>query len=103
MTDVAGYAQDSVSKKQDRSQSYQSRMKQGVINFDGEICLILSGADLTAKEFQEQALGADTWSRFKADNVKVHNIVAADHTFSNSEFKSQVEEFSATFVSGLSH
>ena len=36
-------------------------------------------------------------------NVKVHNIVAADHTFSNSEFKSQVEEFSATFVSGLSH
>jgi exosortase A-associated hydrolase 1 len=103
MTEVAGYAQDSVSKKQDRSQSYQSRMKQGVINFDGEICLILSGADLTAKEFQEQALGADTWSRFKADNVKVHNIVAADHTFSNSEFKSQVEEFSATFVSGLSH
>jgi exosortase A-associated hydrolase 1 len=98
MTEVAGYAQDSVSKGQDIRQSYQSRMKQGVINFDGEICLILSGADLTAREFEEQALGSDVWRRFSGDNITIYKISAADHTFSSSEFKSQVERISIVFV-----
>lgn len=99
--DAKGFVKDSMSVQQSATESYQSRMQKGLGQFKGKICLILSGVDLTAKEFEQQTLGNKTWRPLNSAQTQVHHLNKADHTFSSAEFKRQVENITADFIIGL--
>lgn len=101
ISDAKGFAQDSVKSSDTSQESYQQRMLSGTKAFSGPICLILSGVDLTAKEFEEQAFGTKPWRFFSKTNLEIHKLEKADHTFSSRSFKQQVEEVSSEFVKKL--
>jgi exosortase A-associated hydrolase 1 len=98
LSDAKNFVQDSVVTQKTVQGSYQARMQKGVSQFNGPLCIILSGVDLTAKEFEEQAFTGNAWSRFKSKDTVVHRISQADHTFSKIELKQQVEQISVDFV-----
>ena len=79
-------------------QSYQARMLVGAQQFSGPVCLILSGNDLTAREFLEQTQSDSGWKRFVKGKCQIFNLLDADHTFSNRDLKAEVERISVQFV-----
>lgn len=81
-------------------QSYQQRMTEGVNFFRGDICLILSGDDLTAKEFEAFALNDKSWKSKLTKSFDIHRLPMADHTFSSLTFKREVELITYGFVKG---
>jgi exosortase A-associated hydrolase 1 len=101
LSDAKGFAKDSMAEKVIAQGTYQQRMEEGVEHFSGPLCVILSGIDLTAKEFAEQALGSGTWPAMQRKNTELHHIEQADHTFSNRQLKSSVEQISYSFIKQL--
>ena len=66
--------------------SFQDRMADAWLSFPGEILLILSGNDYTAKEFVDYASSNSAWGgAFTRAGVTRIDIDGADHTFSNRE------------------
>lgn len=62
---------------------FQTRMARAWLRFDGDILLVLSGQDYTAREFSEVVAGHPAWhGALDRPNVQVHAAGAADHTFS---------------------
>lgn len=75
------------------------RMLAGWSRFRGKVLLILSGADLTAKEFSDMADASDAWQRqLRADRVTRHALRPADHTFSRREWRDQVANWTREWV-----
>ena len=71
---------------------FQDRMAQGMRSFKGPILLILSGRDLTAKEFLEHAQASPYWSGLlDGSNVARQDLLEADHTFSSARWSRDVE------------
>lgn len=101
ISDAKGFVKDSVSTQEQELDTYQDRMNKGIGLYKGKVCLILSGVDLTAKEFETQTLGKKEWKQFNNKLFEVHRIEGADHTFSKMEYKQQVESISSTFVNSL--
>ena len=63
---------------------FQTRMARAWKRFGGEILLVLSGKDYTAREFREVVAAHPAWHGALAQsNVQVHAASAADHTFSD--------------------
>ena len=81
-------------RKQSETQSakpFQTRMAQGLGNFSGQVLLILSGQDYTAKEFLEYSGSDLAWAGLlNRPNVHRHEIPAADHTFSSARHREGV-------------
>jgi uncharacterized protein len=74
------------------SLSYRERMAQGWRHFDGRILLILSGNDLTAKEFTARAGSDPAWAGLLSHpKVERFEIGEADHTFSSAAWRGAVE------------
>lgn len=96
--DVKGFVKDSVVADKHNLTSYQERMLSGLQAFHGEICLILSGGDLTAKEFEQQVFTDKAWQKLSGDSTIVHRLPEADHTFSSLIFKRTVEQITYDFV-----
>ena len=70
--------------------SLSERMAQGLATFEGPVGLILSGRDLTAREFQEAATSPQ-WKRLLADPRVFHGTLpTADHTFSRRVWRNDV-------------
>lgn len=71
---------------------FQDRMAEGLQSFRGSVLLILSGRDLTAKEFLEYAQSTPRWAGFleRVDMVR-HDLPEADHTFSSASWSREVE------------
>ncbi len=70
------------------------RMAAGLARFSGRVLLILSGNDLTAKEFLDCVARSRDWRRLiGADNVRRHDLAAADLTFSRRAWRDQVAEW----------
>jgi exosortase A-associated hydrolase 1 len=75
------------------------RMLAGWSQFRGKVLLILSGADLTAKEFADVAGASDAWQRqLNAARVTRHALASADHTFSRREWRDQVANWTSEWV-----
>jgi exosortase A-associated hydrolase 1 len=72
--------------------SFQKRMMRALKEFQGQVLLILSGDDFTAKEFIE-AIRADSVGVAALDgsNLKRVDVAGADHTFSSAEWRQSVE------------
>jgi exosortase A-associated hydrolase 1 len=62
---------------------FQQRMAQGWANFGGAILLLVSGDDLTAREFLDEVAASPWWNgALTRSNVVRHDLAGADHTFS---------------------
>jgi exosortase A-associated hydrolase 1 len=102
LRDLEKYVRASRGEDKHPRASYQARMETGLNTFCGRTCLVLSGADLTAREFEEQALKEQKWPSFASDDALVCRIPHADHTFSSANHKSEVEAITIQFVERLS-
>lgn len=75
-----------------------ARMARGLADFDGAMGLIISGRDLTAREF-EDAAGDPLWRRLLAeDRVARHDLPAADHTFSRRVWRESVAAWTLSWL-----
>lgn len=78
---------------------FHKKMARGLESFTGQVLIILSGNDYTAKEFLE-SVRADTVfeSCLKRTNVTQNEIQEADHTFSSVEWRKQVENLTLQWL-----
>jgi len=84
------------------SAPFQTRMAAGWHRFGGQILLILSGRDLTAKEFVEYARSSGAWRDWLGKpNVTRLELESADHTFSDLSEQRQVEDLTLAFLSRI--
>ena len=68
-----------------------TRMAEGLARFRGPVLLILSGNDITAREFEDVARRSRAWRRLLRDRrVTQHRLEAADHTFAQDAWQSQM-------------
>lgn len=63
----------------------------GLRRFPGALLVILSGRDLVAQEFMDMLTHAEGLALFNAPHHKCQNIPGADHTFSRSASRSELE------------
>ena len=69
------------------------RMRLGLEGFAGRMLLILSGNDLTAREFEDTVAASDDWQRLLSDSrVQRFDVEEADHTFSRREWRDAVAD-----------
>jgi hypothetical protein len=74
-------------------------MAYGLARFKGPVLLIISGQDLTAREFEDTARSSGTWQRLLTEpRVSRHDLQAADHTFSRREWHDKVVEWTSRWV-----
>ena len=75
------------------------RMLAGLANFKGKVLLILSGRDLTAREFSDLANASAKWRRLlAARQVTRHALDEADHTFSRRVWRDQVSTWTGDWI-----
>jgi hypothetical protein len=74
-------------------------MAQGLARFKGRVLLILSGNDLTAKEFSDMAAGSTRWRRLlQSPKVVQHRLADASHTFSRRDWRDQVSSWTSGWL-----
>ena len=62
---------------------FQDRMAAGLCDFAGDVLLLLSGGDFTAREFEEYARSSPKWRRaLERARLTRQTVPDADHTFS---------------------
>jgi hypothetical protein len=72
--------------------SFQAAMTRGLAEFPGRVLLILSGNDLTAKEFLQYANSSVRWQRMlEGPRLTRLDLPEADHTFSRRAWSGAVE------------
>ena len=84
--------QASRSTNSDVALPFQKRMIRALMEFQGQILLILSGDDFTAKEFLE-AIRNDPVGVAALEDSRLRrvDVAGADHTFSSAEWRQAVE------------
>jgi hypothetical protein len=79
-----------------------TRMRDCLEKFEHSVLLILSGNDLTATEFKEMVKSDVKWQTLLNDSrVSRYEIVEADHTFSSSEWRMQVENLTINWLKNI--
>jgi exosortase A-associated hydrolase 1 len=75
------------------------RMYAGMHAFDGPVLVVLSGADLTAREFCDLAQATPKWQRLLgARRVTRFQLDQADHTFSRQAWRDQVARWTGDWM-----
>lgn len=75
------------------------RMHAGLHAFKGPVLLIVSGADLTAREFCDLAGSAPAWKRLlDGPRVTWRRLDKADHTFSRRAWRDQVSDWTRDWL-----
>src|SRR5690606_22328167 len=75
------------------------RMAAGLERYTGPVLLIMSGQDLTAREFDDTARASASWRRLMADpRVSRRDLAAADHTFSRRIWRDTVAEWTFEWI-----
>jgi exosortase A-associated hydrolase 1 len=78
-----------------------ARMAQGLAGFRGPVGLILSGRDLTAREF-EDAAAASLWRRLLAEpRIARHTLPTADHTFSRRVWREAIARWTLSWLKNI--
>ncbi|MET0962240.1 MAG: hydrolase 1, exosortase A system-associated [Noviherbaspirillum sp.] len=78
--------------------SLPERMLAGFAGFQGRTLLIISGADLTGREFEGMA-SAPAWRKLmRGKRVCRQTLAQADHTFSRPEWRDQVARWTADWL-----
>ena len=75
------------------------RMHDSLEAFQGQVLLILSGADLTAQEFKDTVQASRPWQKLlAAPRVTQHELAQADHTFSRRAWRDQVADWTGEWM-----
>lgn len=75
-------------------------MATSLARFRGRVLLILSGNDLTAKEFEDAARASEVWRRLYTDErLTLRHLEPADHTFSRRSWRDQVADWTSEWIS----
>ena len=74
------------------------RMHGALSRFGGKVLVVLSGADLTAREFADTAAAPGWKGLLEAPRFTRHALARADHTFSRREWRDQVAAWTADWV-----
>jgi exosortase A-associated hydrolase 1 len=75
------------------------RLKQALKTFRGRILLVLSGADLTAREFATLADGDPEWGALLAERRVLKAVLpAANHTFGRAVWRDEVARLCADWI-----
>jgi exosortase A-associated hydrolase 1 len=92
--------QEFTSRSSGRSnRSLPQCMLEGWKAFSGRVLLILSGNDLTAKEFKNLVASSPQWRRLlQSPRVTRRDFPEADHTFSRREWRDQIATWTAEWV-----
>lgn len=98
LADAKGFVKDSMQQSPAEKGAYPVRMREAMARFRGHISLVLSAEDLTAREFEQQALRGGGWPVFAGDECVVTRVDGADHTFSSSSAKREVENITIDLV-----
>lgn len=82
-----------------REGSLPVRMAAGWKRFQGPILLILSGDDLTAREFVDTAGQSPAWAGLlNQSRVRTCELAEANHTFSSQDWRERVAEWTRAWV-----
>jgi exosortase A-associated hydrolase 1 len=74
------------------SSTFRERMRLGMAAFRGPVLLLMSGRDLTAREFEDTTKSDRTWRRLLIEKpVERCDIGEADHTFSTIDARERME------------
>ncbi len=83
-------------------QPFQQRMADACLQFPGKILLMLSGQDLTAKEFVEQVKASPVWrSAINSKKVTRADLHQANHTFSDPRDSAEVEALTLHWLDAM--
>lgn len=75
------------------------RMYDGFNRFSGNVLLIISGVDLTAREFTDMVNASRPWRRLLATpRVSMQKLSEADHTFSRRVWRDQVSTWTGDWI-----
>ena len=86
------------------AQPFQVRMAKAWQGFKGNILLVLSEDDYTAKEFLEYANADPSWKGWLSHpRLQRCNVAGADHTFSTSAWRRLVADQIVVWTGQLSH
>jgi exosortase A-associated hydrolase 1 len=79
------------------------RMLDGYTQFDGPVLQILSGQDLTAREFADLAVAGSAWATALGDDRSSRlDLPDANHTFSSKAWRQQVAERTVQWLRSIS-
>lgn len=79
--------------------SLPERMFDGFSRFKGRILLIMSGSDLTAREFSDLVSGSREWRKLLAcPRVSRLDLLEANHTFSRREWRDRVAVWTREWI-----
>jgi len=85
-----------------KTEPLSERLAFGLSQFSGDLLLILSGQDLTAREFEDKVKGLASWQAIIArSNVERRDLADADHTFSRPDWTQQLCDWTATWLRKL--
>jgi len=75
------------------------RMRDGFEHFDGRVLLIISGNDLTAKEFLDVVAASHKWQKLlQSPRVQRRDLPEANHTFSQRDWRDQVASWTSDWI-----
>ncbi len=75
----------------DADQPLPERMRRGLARYRGQVLLLLSGNDLTAREFEDTARSSTAWRQWlESPGLRIERLPEADHTFSRAEWRDRV-------------
>lgn len=102
-TATADSGNDDVSTGNDASGNpLADRMADGLAQYARPVLLIMSGNDLTAREFDDAVKASSRWQKLVADGrMTRHDLPAADHTFSRRAWRDEVAMITVDWISGL--
>lgn len=100
--DLGGSVRDAVGPTVAAAGDYRQRMTDALLAFGGPVLWLMSGADLTAREF-EMFMGADERRRRLLSGTRCARMdfPDADHTFSSTAAESAVAKVTAQWVAQL--
>lgn len=82
--------------------SFQQRMAQGWSCFGGDMLVLLSGNDWTAREFREHLEQNPDWTPAQSrPNVRWECLDGADHTLSDRTARLQMEDITLHWLQGI--
>jgi exosortase A-associated hydrolase 1 len=99
VTRAARIAHGASKPDRDAGVSFQDRMASGLSTFAGPVLLILSGRDLTAREFEEYSSTDPRWKGLLArHSIERRDFDDADHTFSAKQWRDEVETATVEWI-----
>jgi uncharacterized protein len=81
---------------------FPDRMAQGFSLFGGPILLIMSGQDLTAREFDDVVRQSRTWrGLLQTPRLTRQDLAESDHTFSRQVWRDKIAGWTLRWIQGL--